>query len=181
MPARGSASQSHHVLCWASCCPSGFLGIFMLFWKRPKPPSCLNIVLLVTFFVPVFAGLQILYTLLQNVAQEETAAQSFYQTYFCDILQHIFSVVTDTSHTAGENVPACEAGDGNRPFEHQNNVTRPVLNNNCVCLIFDLCRFDNACVNPCLHVQLGRRGKNKYSFKPWKSSEQPNVYSGVRG
>lgn len=47
-------------------------------------------------------GLQILYTLLQNVAQEEAAAQSFYQTYFCDILQHIFSVVTDTSHTAGE-------------------------------------------------------------------------------
>lgn len=40
--------------------------------------------------------------LLQNVAQEEAAAQSFYQTYFCDILQHIFSVVTDTSHTAGE-------------------------------------------------------------------------------
>lgn len=47
-------------------------------------------------------GLQILYTLLQNVAQEEAATQSFYQTYFCDILQHIFSVVTDTSHTAGE-------------------------------------------------------------------------------
>ncbi|MGH0137142.1 UNVERIFIED_CONTAM: hypothetical protein FKN15_017488 [Acipenser sinensis] len=46
-------------------------------------------------------GLQILYTLLQNVAQEEAAAQSFYQTYFCEILQHIFSVVTDTSHTAG--------------------------------------------------------------------------------
>ncbi|MEQ2178131.1 Exportin-1, partial [Goodea atripinnis] len=45
--------------------------------------------------------LQILYTMLQNVAQEEAAAQSFYQTYFCDILQHIFSVVTDTSHTAG--------------------------------------------------------------------------------
>lgn len=49
-------------------------------------------------------GLQILFTLLQNVAQEEAAAQSFYQTYFCDILQHIFSVVTDTSHTAGENL-----------------------------------------------------------------------------
>ncbi|PIO27400.1 hypothetical protein AB205_0094780 [Aquarana catesbeiana] len=44
---------------------------------------------------------KILYTLLQNVAQEEAAAQSFYQTYFCDVLQHIFSVVTDTSHTAG--------------------------------------------------------------------------------
>ena len=52
--------------------------------------------------VPAHPGLQILYTLLQNVAQEEAAAQSFYQTYFCDILQHIFSVVTDTSHTAGE-------------------------------------------------------------------------------
>lgn len=49
------------------------------------------------------AGLQILYTLLQNVAQEDAAAQSFYQTYFCDILQHIFSVVTDTSHTAGKS------------------------------------------------------------------------------
>lgn len=49
-------------------------------------------------------GLQILFTLLQNVAQEEAAAQSFYQTYFCDILQHIFSVVTDTSHTAGKNL-----------------------------------------------------------------------------
>uniref|UniRef100_H3BFQ8 Exportin-1 n=1 Tax=Latimeria chalumnae TaxID=7897 RepID=H3BFQ8_LATCH len=46
-------------------------------------------------------GLQVLYTLLQNVAQEDAAAQSFYQTYFCDVLQHIFSVVTDTSHTAG--------------------------------------------------------------------------------
>lgn len=51
------------------------------------------------------AGLQILYTLLQNVSAEEAAAQSFYQTYFCDVLQHIFSVVTDTSHTAG-NVEA---------------------------------------------------------------------------
>lgn len=56
------------------------------------------------------AGLQILYTLLQNVSAEEAAAQSFYQTYFCDILQHIFSVVTDTSHTAGElTAAACPA------------------------------------------------------------------------
>jgi hypothetical protein len=39
--------------------------------------------------------------LLQNVAQKEEAAQSFYQTYFKDILQHVFSVVTDSSHTAG--------------------------------------------------------------------------------
>lgn len=55
------------------------------------------------FVVVVVLGLQILFTLLQNVAQEEAAAQSFYQTYFCDILQHIFSVVTDTSHTAGKS------------------------------------------------------------------------------
>lgn len=46
-------------------------------------------------------GLDILYVLLQNVASEENAAQSFYQTFFTDILQHIFSVVTDSSHTAG--------------------------------------------------------------------------------
>jgi len=47
-------------------------------------------------------SIQILYQLLQNVEQHDQAAQSFYQTYFTDILQHIFSVVTDTSHTAGE-------------------------------------------------------------------------------
>ena len=46
-------------------------------------------------------GLNILYQMLQNVAQEKDAAQSFYQTYYTDILQHIFSVVTDSSHSAG--------------------------------------------------------------------------------
>ncbi|KAM3964188.1 exportin-1 emb [Aphomia sociella] len=46
-------------------------------------------------------GLQILYRLLQNVEQHPQAAQSFYQTYLCDILEHVFSVVTDTSHGAG--------------------------------------------------------------------------------
>lgn len=47
-------------------------------------------------------GLQILYQLLQNISTHEHAASSFYQTYYTDILQHIFSVVTDSSHTAGE-------------------------------------------------------------------------------
>lgn len=47
-------------------------------------------------------GLQILHQLLQNIEQHDQAEQSFYQTYFTDILQHIFSVVTDTSHTAGK-------------------------------------------------------------------------------
>jgi exportin-1 len=46
-------------------------------------------------------GLHILYQLLQNISANEVAAQSFYQTYFTDIVQHIFSVVSDTSHTAG--------------------------------------------------------------------------------
>ncbi|XP_063606328.1 exportin-1-like [Penaeus indicus] len=46
-------------------------------------------------------GLQILYQLLQNISTHERAASSFYQTYYTDILQHIFSVVTDSSHTAG--------------------------------------------------------------------------------
>lgn len=50
-------------------------------------------------------GLQILYQLLQNIENEQ-AAQSFYQTYFTDILQHIFSVVTDTSHIAGKYIKA---------------------------------------------------------------------------
>lgn len=46
-------------------------------------------------------GLNILYKMLQNLEQQPQAAQSFYQTYFTDILMQIFSVVTDTSHTAG--------------------------------------------------------------------------------
>lgn len=46
-------------------------------------------------------GLQILYQLLQNIEISAPDAQNFYQTYFTDILQHIFSVVTDTSHIAG--------------------------------------------------------------------------------
>ena len=46
-------------------------------------------------------GLGILYQMLQNVAIEDAAAQSFYQTYYTEILQHLFSVVTDSSHTAG--------------------------------------------------------------------------------
>lgn len=46
-------------------------------------------------------GLQILYRLLLNVENHPQAAQSFYQTYLCDILEHVFSVVTDTSHGAG--------------------------------------------------------------------------------
>ena len=54
------------------------------------------------FWFCLSPGLAILYGLLQNVWQENSAAQSFYQTYYTDILQHVLSVVTDTSHTAGK-------------------------------------------------------------------------------
>lgn len=46
-------------------------------------------------------GLAILYQLLVNVGKEaQPAAQSFYATFFTEILTHVFSVVTDTSHSA---------------------------------------------------------------------------------
>ena len=51
-------------------------------------------------------GLTIMYQMLQNVGNRAQAAQSFYQTYYTDILQHIFSVVTDSSHTAGSFAPS---------------------------------------------------------------------------
>ena len=47
-------------------------------------------------------GLNILLTLLQKFAGSSVAGAGFFQTYFCDLMQHIFSVVTDTSHTSSE-------------------------------------------------------------------------------
>lgn len=46
-------------------------------------------------------GLEILLKLLQNIKEHEEAAQSFYQAYYIEIMQHVFAVVTDTSHVAG--------------------------------------------------------------------------------
>lgn len=51
-------------------------------------------------------GLRILFNLLENMSKEETVMSSFYQTYYTDIMQHMFSVVTDTSHTAGLTMQA---------------------------------------------------------------------------
>lgn len=51
-------------------------------------------------------GLMILYKMLQNLEQHPQEAQGFYATYFIDILMQIFSVVTDTSHTAGLSMHA---------------------------------------------------------------------------
>ena len=45
-------------------------------------------------------GLSIMYDLLKNVEQLE-ASQSFYQTYYMDLLNHLFSVATDLSHAHG--------------------------------------------------------------------------------
>ena len=49
-------------------------------------------------------GLQILTKLLENIVQEERAMQPFFQTYYTEILQHLFAVATDTSHSAGLSV-----------------------------------------------------------------------------
>ena len=47
-------------------------------------------------------GLNILLNLLQKFASSNVDGAGFFQTYFCDLMQHIFSVVTDTSHTSSE-------------------------------------------------------------------------------
>ena len=44
-------------------------------------------------------GLNVLLLLLQKFALDQVGTQ-FFQTYFIDLMQHIFSVVTDSSHTA---------------------------------------------------------------------------------
>ena len=63
-------------------------------------------------------GLNILFTLLQKFANHEAGAQ-FFQTYFLDLMQHIFSVVTDTSHTASVyRKCVCSSGLGPRPKTH---------------------------------------------------------------
>ena len=42
-----------------------------------------------------------MHQLLLNVAQQgEKMSQAFYQTYYTVILHHLFTVMTDTSHTA---------------------------------------------------------------------------------
>lgn len=46
-------------------------------------------------------GHQTLYALLENIATNDEAMQTFYQSYCIDILQHLFSVITDPSLTAG--------------------------------------------------------------------------------
>jgi exportin-1 len=46
-------------------------------------------------------GLEILLKLLINIREHQEAAQGFYQSFYIEIMQHVFSVVTDTSHIAG--------------------------------------------------------------------------------
>lgn len=41
-----------------------------------------------------------MHQMLLNVAQTDKMAQGFYQTYYTTILHHLFTVMTDTSHTA---------------------------------------------------------------------------------
>ncbi|RNA30839.1 exportin-1-like isoform X1 [Brachionus plicatilis] len=46
-------------------------------------------------------GLEILLKLLINIREQQEAAQQFYQSFYIEIMQHVFAVVTDTSHIAG--------------------------------------------------------------------------------
>ncbi len=110
-------------------------------------------------------GLNILYTMLQNVTQDDTAAQSFYSTYYTDILQHIFSVVTDSSHTAGARAFSwfmraqafLFVAFFTEMFLHVVWFTRELRG---MCLRFFVCkaaisesRFDDARDHPGVHVQ----------------------------
>ena len=49
------------------------------------------------------AGLNILHTLLQKFSSHE-AGPEFFKAYFLDLMQHVFAVVTDTSHTASQHL-----------------------------------------------------------------------------
>ena len=41
-----------------------------------------------------------MHQMLLNVAQQEKMSEGFYQAYYTVILHHLFTVMTDTSHTA---------------------------------------------------------------------------------
>ena len=51
-------------------------------------------------------GLNVLLLLLQKFSLDQVGTQ-FFQTYFIDLMQHIFSVVTDSSHTASMPLSHC--------------------------------------------------------------------------
>ena len=71
---------------------------YSFIWAFFFTSGCYGIVLI--FYYDFLTGLHILYSLLKSLEQE-TAVQSFYKTYYMMIVQHVLSVVTDTSHTAG--------------------------------------------------------------------------------
>jgi hypothetical protein len=84
-------------------------------------------------------GLEILQRLLENVATKTSneAAQSFYQTYFLELLEHILSVVTDSSQ-------AQVAGKSNL-ITFFNRIFKKVF----------FSRIDLLCPNLGVHVQIG--------------------------
>lgn len=50
-----------------------------------------------------FAGLQILYQMLKNIAsQSADVAQSFYKAYYLILLEHLFSVASDPTHSGSK-------------------------------------------------------------------------------
>ena len=74
------------------------------------------------------SGLHILEDLLHNIDKDQVA-QSFYQSYLLNLIEHMFSVITDSSH----------AGSMQTKFSL---VIYPIL---------FLCRLDSACNDTCSH------------------------------
>eukprot|EP00118_Oscarella_pearsei_P024873 m.306992 g.306992 ORF g.306992 m.306992 type:complete len:1067 (+) comp41797_c0_seq1:376-3576(+) len=83
-------------------------------------------------------GLQILHLMLLCIKKMDQVAQSFYQAYYIDVLQHILSVVTDTSHTAGLTMHATilchmfqlvESNDVLSPLFDPSQVANPAMTN----------------------------------------------------
>ena len=90
---------------------------------------------LVTLTVLPLSGLNVLFTLLQKFSICTTAAE-FFKLYFLNLMQHIFAVVTDTSHTASRL--SCALAQS---------------------IVFYLCcRSYNACNYLGFHVSAGRGG-----------------------
>ena len=52
--------------------------------------------------LPISTGLNILFTLLQKFSVSAQVSGEFFKVYFLELMEHVFAVVTDTSHTASK-------------------------------------------------------------------------------
>ena len=111
--------QTQHIMpLWEIAFP------LILFLGRQKtPPFLPNPIPICNVALHCCSGLQILYSLLKSMEQEQ-AASSFYKTYYTTIIQHVLSVVTDTSHAAGKAATSVLPGPSGR---HQHTSEKPAF------------------------------------------------------